>query len=127
MMFQTPPDFFDGHTHMVEVDDQGNGLTDENGNPPHTHEVMFGAANTFATPDYVSQHPGELMEPDSGAPPQAGAPTSDPGSSPDMGGQPGGGPPPPPYEQVQAAIGMLMEGEGRISAMAIARAIYSTY
>lgn len=53
----TPPDAADGHTHEIAfVDDEGNGATSVDGDPPHAHAVVGGEILPAAIDGYVSEH-----------------------------------------------------------------------
>ena len=69
MLFATQPDTkSEMHQHLVEVDDQGNGMTDEAGNPPHVHEVGNGGVIPYTDGNgYTSVHPGPLIMMDDGS------------------------------------------------------------
>jgi len=55
----TSPDPIDGHTHLVTVNEEGNGMTSVNGYPSHSHNVKkFEVASYSGEEGYVSQHPG---------------------------------------------------------------------
>ena len=62
----TPPDPYDGHTHMAAFDEDGNGGTDEAGSVPHTHSVFNFKIQPFyhydptKNQEYVSVHPGSI-------------------------------------------------------------------
>lgn len=110
MLFETPPDYYDGHLHTVEADEKGDGISDESGEPPHTHEVFNGVVQPTQTEQYVSQHPGDLVPVDQGQRPQmAGTPAGQQLQPP----QPNvpAQPPVPPgaYEDVLRSIESIVE------------------
>jgi hypothetical protein len=63
MLYETTADQSDGHTHIVELDDHGDGVTEEGGDDlPHVHEVFGNQVQPFGSGDYVSDHPGDPVE-----------------------------------------------------------------
>lgn len=61
MLYETPPDRWDGHTHQVQLDESGDGLTSEGGPLPHVHEAQGGVVLAARQANYVSDHPGDLV------------------------------------------------------------------
>lgn len=118
MLFETPPDFYDGHVHSVDVDEQGNGLTNEGGDTTHAHEVIFGVVQPYQTQDFVSQHPGEMAEPEGQGPPatpgipQQQAQPPQPQTAPPTGPAPNS-----PYESVMESISLLCSGRATTTAV----------
>lgn len=101
MLYETPPDRFDGHMHQVELDENGDGLSSEDGPYPHVHEVQGGVVLEARMDNYVSDHPGDLVPAEGmgaqmgmmGQQQAMGPPTMGPGPGGGAGGMPmmGGG------------------------------------
>lgn len=65
---ETPPDPIDEHVHEAAFDENGNGMTTVDGNPPHAHQVWNFRVEPYNFYDpyypdrnFMSMHPGSLV------------------------------------------------------------------